>query len=72
MKQKILAALFMRFIPHRTAVGIVLFAASQVLDALTSPAFCMDAPSVCGTVAKVGTVVAPLLVAAGIRDKDRT
>lgn len=72
MKQRILGFLFMRFVPHRTAVGIALFAASQALDAFTSPAFCADAPSVCHVVARLGTCLGPLLIAAGIRDKDRT
>jgi len=71
VKQKILAALFLRFVPHRTAVGIGLFLASQAVDAFTSPVMCADLPSLCHGAAKIGTVLAPILIAAGIRDKDR-
>jgi hypothetical protein len=71
VKQKILAALFLRFVPHRTAIGIALFLASQAVQAFTSEAACGDMPSVCAAAAKAGTFLAPWFIAAGIRDKDR-
>lgn len=67
MKQRILAALLLRFIPYRTYVGIGLFVVSQAIDTLTSAQFCADAPELCGLATKASLV----LVGLGLRDKER-
>ena len=71
MKEKIFKWLFLRVVPHRTAIGLVMLVASSILGAFVSPEVCDAMPKVCEFSKKGIEVLAPWLVIAGIRDAGR-
>lgn len=60
-----------RWLKNRTAVGAALIVVPQVLDALMGEQVCGTVPALCALAGKASAVLAPWLVIAGIRDKDR-